>query len=339
MKKVIVIGGFGNIGLGVTKKLLEEGYDVTVVTLPMEGENPVPGTTWIQADRKDSEGFRAAVSKEKYDYVIDFACFFLEDAKMDYELFRDAEHMIVVSSGAVYGALKGNEIPIREYMRRKPDWGYGITKKQAEDFFMEKFDKEGFPITIFRPTVSYGRANMLVRQIGMDNSWVDRIRKGKPIVTGNPYILRNFLYADDAAGAFTGAFRHDWCKGQVYNLGAIRGYDWGTYHRTVMEIIGKEVEMIEIPLAILQANPHFEVSPMITTNYIYNGLYATEKIARDIPEFCPSTDLKTGLTKALEYLDSRNLIPDSDQFTWEDEYIEAQRRAVSYLQGLNERIS
>lgn len=77
---------------------------------------------------------------------------------------------------------------------------------------------------------------MLVRQIGMDNSRADRIHKEKPIVTGNPYILRNFLYADDAMGAFTGAFRHDWCKGQVYNLGAIRGYDWGTYHIAVKQI-------------------------------------------------------------------------------------------------------
>ncbi len=334
MKKVMIIGGFGNIGMGITRALLEEGHDVTVVTLPAEGPNPVPGTKWIQANRKDAEAFKAAVSQEKYDYVIDLACFFLSDAQMDYEVFRDAEHIVMSSSGAVYGPLLGNEIPIKEYTRRLPNWGYGITKKQAEDFFLDKCDKEGFPVTILRPTVTYGRAGMLVRQIGMDNSWVDRIRKGKPIVTGNPFILRNFLYAEDAATAFVGALKHDWCKGQVYNLGAIRGYDWGTYHRTMMEIIGREVDMVEVPLNVLQANPHFEVSPMITTNYVYNGLYDTTKIARDIPEFCPSTDLKTGLTKALEYLEERNLIPNSDEITWEDEYIEAQRRAVVYLQGL-----
>ena len=45
-------------------------------------------------------------------------------------------------------------------------------------------------------------------------------------------------------------------------------------------------------------------------------------------------DLKTGLTKALEYLEERNLIPDSDEMTWEDELIEAQRQSVIYLSGL-----
>lgn len=334
MKRVAVIGGYGNIGLGVTRQLLEQGYEVTVITLPMEGENPVPGTRRIQVDRRDAEGFKRALKGEKFEYAMDFACFTREDAEQDHEIFRDVEHMVAVSTGAAYGPLYGCEIPIREYMRRQPVWGYGITKKEAEDFFFEKFDREGFPITLFRPTVSYGRQRVIVRQIASDNSWIDRIRKGKPIVTGNPYILRNFLYVDDAAGAFTGAIRHDWCKGQAYNLGAMRCYDWGTYHKTMMEILGREVEIVEVPLATLQASPHFEVSPMITTNFIYNGYYAGDKIARDIPEFCPKTDLKTGLTKQLEFLEQNSLIPDSDQLAWEDELIEAQKQSVIYLSNL-----
>lgn len=334
MGKVCVVGGFGNIGLGVTKELLGQGYDVTVVTLPMECENPIPESKWIQADRKDTEGFQNSLKGGGYEYVIDFACFTEEDAKVDYEVFQDVKHLIMVSTGASYGTLPGCEIPIREYMIQRPEWGYGVTKKAAEEFFLDKFRKEGYPITIFRPTVTYGRQNMIVRQIGMDNSWIDRIRKGKPIVTGNPYILRNFLYADDAAGAFAGALNHDWCKGQAYNLGAMRCYDWGTYHKTMMEIIGREVEMIEVPLKTLQASPHFVVSPMITTNFIYNGYYAGDKIARDIPEFCPKTDLKAGLKKTLDYLDARHLIPDSDELTWEDELIEAQRQSIVYLSGL-----
>lgn len=334
MKKTLVIGGFGNLGLGITKALLKQGHDVTVVTLPMAGANPVPEAKWIQADRSDANGFKRALQGGGYEYVIDLACFTADDARMDYELFPDVQHIAVVSTGAAYGPLYGHEIPIREDMKRQPVWGYGITKKAMEDYFIDKFRKEDFPVTLFRPTVSYGRQNTIVRQIGMDNSWVDRIRKGKPIVTGNPYILRNFLYVDDAAGAFVGALKHEWCKGQIYNLGAMRCYDWGTYHRTMMAVIGKEVEMVEVPLKTLQASPHFTVSPMITTNFVYNGFYAGDKIARDIPEFCPQTDLQTGLTRTLEYLERNHLIPDSDELIWEDELIEAQNRSIQYLSEL-----
>lgn len=331
MKKVVVIGGYGNIGLGVTRQLLEQGYEVTVITHHLEGENPVPGTKRIQADRKDMESFKNLIKNENCDFAIDFACYTLEDAQTDYEAFCHVKHMLVVSSGAVYGPLYGVEIPVREYMRRQPKWKYGIEKKEVEDFFFDKFSREGFPVTIFRPTVTYGRQRLIVRQIASDNSWIDRIKKGKPIVTGNPYILRNFLYVDDAAGAFSGALKHDWCKGQAYNLGALRCYDWGTYHRTAMEIIGREVEMIEVPMAVLQASPDFEVSPMITENFIYNGYYAGDKIVRDIPEFSPRTDLKTGLTRQIEFLEKNSLIPDSDKIVWEDKLIEAQRRSAQYF--------
>ena len=339
MKKMCVIGGFGNIGLDVTKALVKNGYDVTVVTLPMAGENPVPETHWLQLDRRDGQAFKDALAGGGYQYVIDFACFTQEDAVLDYETFRDVEHLVMVSSGASYGLLYSAEVPIREYMVQRPVWGYGITKKAAEDFLFDKFRTEGYPVTVFRPTVSYGRQPILPRQIGMDNSWVDRIRKGKPIVTGNPYILRNFLYVEDAVGAFVGVFNHPWCIGQAYNLGAMRCQDWYTYHMAMMEVLGRKVEMIEVPLRTLQASPHFTVSEMITTNYIYNGYYAGDKIARDIPEFCPATDLKSGLAKAVEYLDANHLIPDSDTLTWEDELIAAQNQSVFYLNGLRQKES
>lgn len=334
MKKACIIGGYGNIGLGVTREMAAAGYDVTVITRPSMAENPVPGTQWIQVDRRDGEAFVNAVKNGGYEYVVDFACFTAEDATLDYRAFPGVKHLIMVSSGASYGYLNACDIPIREYTLQKPVWGYGVTKKEAEDFFFDKFRSEGYPVTVFRPTVTYGRQNVIPRQIGMDNSWIDRIRKGKPIATGNPYILRNFLYNDDAAGAFVGAFNHAWCIGQAYNLGAMRCTDWGTYHRTMMEIIGREVEMVEVPIEVQMASPHFEVSPMITTNYLFNGFYSGDKIARDIPEFCPATSLKKGLTKALEYLDAHHLIPDSDAFTWEDELIEAQNCAIRYISSL-----
>lgn len=330
MKKYIM----KRIGLGVTKAMIAAGYDVTVVTRPTSADNPVPDSHWIQVDRTDAAAFTGVLKNGGYEYVINFACFTAADAALDYQTFPQVKHLIMVSSGASYGYLNACEISIREHMVQRPVWGYGVTKKEAEDFLFDKFRTEGYPVTVFRPTVTYGRQNVIPRQIGMDNNWIDRIRKGKPIVTGNLYILHNFLYNDDAAGAFVGAFNHPWCIGQAYNLGAMRCTDWGTYHRTMMEIIGREVEMVEVPVKVQMASPHFEVTPMITTDYLFNGFYAGDKIARDIPEFCPATSLKDGLTKALEYLDSRGLIPNSDAIAWEDEMIEAQERAITYLSSL-----
>lgn len=282
MNKALVIGGFGNIGLGITKLLCQEGYEVTVLTVPEAGENPMPEVRWLQCERRDQEAMEKLMDGNDYEVVIDMACFLESDARQDVTLFPKMEHLVVSSTGAVYGPLHGREIPIREDMERRPDWSYGIAKKAMEDYLMTEHIQHQLPVTIFRPTVTYGRQRAIVRQIGTDNSWIDRIRKGKPIVVGNPYVLRNFLYVDDAATGFVGALKHDWCKGQVYNIGGLKPYDWGTYHQTMMKVLGCEVETVEVPLPMLEACPDFEVSEMITKNFVYNGYYDTTNGSFDI---------------------------------------------------------
>jgi hypothetical protein len=56
-----------------------------------------------------------------------------------------------------------------------------------------------------------------------------------------------------------------------------------------------------------------------------NTLFSGEKIYRDIPEFRPSVDLKTGMVKTIEYMDREGMIPDSDKEGWEDEIIRLQK--------------
>jgi nucleoside-diphosphate-sugar epimerase len=271
--------------------------------------------------------------KGKYDYAIDMIGFTADDARDDHEAFPEIERFVFTSSGAGYGELLSREIPIREdFVSGELRWSYGIHKRAAENFLMEKFLSEKYPVTIIRPTVTYGRQKTIVRQIGSDNVWIDRIRKGKPIVTGNPYLLRNFLYADDAAYAYAGALEYAACIGQAYNMVGLKPYDWGTYHKTMMKVLGREVEMVEIPLQILLAmqNEEFKIGEMITENFQFNGYYSGEKIARDIPEFRERTPLAEGLAKTVAFLDEHGFIPNCDDHLYEDSMI---RKQLSFLSG------
>jgi nucleoside-diphosphate-sugar epimerase len=270
----------------------------------------------------------------KYDYAIDMIGFTEEDAQDDYMAFPEVERMVFTSSGAGYGELLSRELPIKEdFVLGEVRWSYGIHKRKAENFLMGRFLSDKYPIVIIRPTVTYGRQKTAIRQIGSDNVWIDRIRKGKPIITGNPYLLRNFLYADDAAYAYAGALEYTACIGQAYNMVGLKPYDWGIYHRTMMQVLGRDVEMVEIPLQILLAmqNDEFKVGEMITENFQFNGFYSGEKIARDIPEFRERTTLADGLAKAVAFLDEHGVIPNSDDHPYEDEMIRRQRSVSSGL--------
>ena len=326
-KKVMVVGGSGNISSAVVALLIEKGYELSIFTRGQNFIKPHPGARLVLGDRKDRENYVKTMRAVNYDYAIDMIGFNREDAEDDFAAFPGVERFVFTSSGAAYGDLLAREMPIREdFTGGRPVWDYGVNKRAAEDFLLGKFFEKAYPVTIIRPTVTYGRQKSVVRQIGSDTAWIDRIRKGKPIVTGNPYLLRNFLYADDAAWAYAGALEHEACIGQAYNMVGLKPYDWGSYHRAMMQAVGREVEMIEIPLDTLLAmqNDEFKITDMINCNFKFNGFYSGEKIARDIPEFRERTGLAEGLVKTISFLDEHGAIPNSDNYQWEDKAIQIQ---------------
>lgn len=338
MKQALVIGGMGNIGSAVTQELLGRGYDVTVLTRQQAAE--FQGDIHIlRADRRDRRALEAALRGNTFEYVADMACYDAHQARQDLGLFPQLRHLAVVSSGAVYGPLTCDSLPVREEVSRAPRWGYGVQKKLMEDVFFEAWHREKFPVTIFRPTVTYGRQRTLVRQIAADNTWVSRIRRGEPIAVGNGKLLRNFLYVEDAARAFSGAFLHEKCKGQAYNLCSLKPYDWATYHTAMMRVLGREVEMVETPPELLRACPGFPLSEMITENFVYNGYYCGEKIARDIPEFRALIPLEDGLQRTVEWMERAGLLEKTTQNSWEDALIAAQRRAYVFYDREKEKIT
>ena len=112
----------------------------------------------------------------------------------------------------------------------------------------------------------------------------------------------------------------DRCIGQAYNLVRDDYVQFDQYHRTAMEILGKEVPMVGLPLETLLAiDPkRFAIAG---DEFAFNDYYSSEKIYRDIPEFRPKISLKEGMTRVLETLDRDGRIPNSDTMRWEDDLI------------------
>lgn len=327
-KSVMVIGGTGNIGSAVVKQLLEEGYDVSVFA--RHGVKPPCGRfRMVVGDRHDREKFVETMRAGKYDCVIDLSAFTVEDVQDDVRAFPEVERLVFCSTGAVYGQLRASELPIREnYRASRPQWSYGINKRQAEEYLMEQYYAYGYPVTILRPSITYGHGNGLTRQICGDNSWLSRIRAGLPIITGNPHIVRNFLHADDAARAFSGVLKYDICVGQQYNVVGMHPNTWEEYHRAAMKAFGVETELVEMTLDTMLAmqGEGFSVNETFVQSFAYNGYYSGEKIARDVPEFRQTISLEQGVAMAVRELDEKGLIPVITQPSYEDEMIAMQKR-------------
>jgi nucleoside-diphosphate-sugar epimerase len=321
---VCIVGGTGNISTPITKLLLESGHQVTLFNRGQS--NPQPkGVTVIQGDRQNRPAFEAAMQAGKFDAAIDMICFTAEDAHSTVRAFRGIKHLIFTSTVCTYG-VQSDWLPVTEDHPLRPITDYGLNKVAAGRVFMEAFYHEGFPVTIIRPSTTFGPKWNLLRQIAWDASWVDRVKKGKPIVVcGDGRALHQWLYVDDAAPAFAFMLGRERCIGQIYNMMKNEFGSWADYHKTAMQVIGREVELVGVPLATLMAAKTPNVG-ICETIFSHNTVYSPDKLMRDVPEFRPRISLKEGITRVYEAMEREQRIPDSDKETWEDRLIAAQRK-------------
>lgn len=317
--RVVVIGGTGNISESIVRVLLERGHDVTCFNRGISDVLPAE-VRHIKGDRLDRETFEKTMQREKFDAAIDMLCFTAADAESDVRAFAGIGHFVFCSTTCTYG-VDYDWLPVTEDHPQRAFTDYGKNKIAAEQVFLRAYHTTGFPVTIIRPSTTYGNKLGLLRQIGFDFSWLDRIRKGKPIlVSGDGKAIHQFLHVDDAAYGFVGAMERERCIGQAYNLVRDDFVQFDRYHRTAMEIIGREVPMVGLPLdTLLAIDPvRFQIAG---DEFSFNDYYSCEKIYRDIPEFRPKISLKEGMTRVLESLDRAGRIPNSDTMRWEDDLI------------------
>jgi nucleoside-diphosphate-sugar epimerase len=322
--KICVVGGTGNISASFVRLLLEKGHDVTCYNRGQRSIVP-EGARLLVGDRHDRPAFERIMQAEKFDAAYDMICYSYDDALSSIRAFRDVGHFIMCSTVCTYG-IDYEWLPVSEDHPLRPHTDYGRGKVAADAAFLEAYYRAGFPATIIKPSTTYGSQQGMLRQVAWDFSWIDRVRKGKPIlICGDGKALHQHLHVDDAALCFANLPGKPHTIGQTYNM-VRRGFvTWEQYHHTAMRVLGREVELVGVPLADLRTMdiPSFDICAEIFAHNVY---YSAEKLFRDVPEFQPRISLEEGMRQVIAVMDREGRIPNSDEIEWEDRIIAAQRQ-------------
>jgi len=326
--KVCIIGGTGNISSSFVPLLQELGHEVVLFNRGQRAATVPAGVRLIQGDRKERAAFEETMQAGRFDAVIDMICFDADDAHSTVRACRGVRHLVFCSTVCTYG-VDYDWLPVTEDHPLRPISDYGRNKVAAERVFMAAHCQDDFPVTIIRPSTTFGPQWNLLRQVAWEASWVDRVRKGKPIVVcGDGRALHQWLCPDDAAPAFVFALGRDRCVGQTYNMVKREFGTWAQYHRTAMNVIGREVELVGVPLADLVAAEVPDVG-ICESIFSHNTVYSPSRLMRDVPEFQPKVSLADSIERVYDAMQRENRIPDSDSLTWEDNLIAAQRQVAA----------
>lgn len=328
---VLVIGGTGNISREIVRSLLERGHEVSIVT---RGQRPIPdGVRPVTADRSRPEEFEAALRGISPDVVIDMIAYRLEQTEVAVRAFEGrVQQFIHCSTVMTYGP----PIPVLFADESCPlgaRTDYGVNKAKIDRWLLQRHQEHGFPVTIVRPSYTFGEGNNVHRQVGDDGRWISRLRRGLPMLgCGNGDNLFQMLPTRDAGDFFALLAGREGTIGQVYNMVHPSPTPWDAWHRMVMQVVGREVGIVHAPMELLLG-----IDPkrfgVLEQNFGYTQVFSGEKARRDLPEWGPRTNRLEWIAVCLESMDRRGLITDQDTAgdELEDRIIAAMRRVREEL--------
>lgn len=324
--KICVIGGTGNISRSIVIELVKNNHDVYCFNRGLNGDVP-SGAKHIIGDRNNSEFFEKRIQKEAFDYAIDMFCMNSKQALSTIRAFKGVKHLIFCSSTSVYDTNYSLQ-PKNENYPIKPLTKYGLGKAASEEIFINEYKNNKFPVTILRPSMTYGPQLGLYRQISTDPSWIDRIKKGKPIIIcDNGEARCQFMHVKDAANIFVSLLGKKECFGEVYNVVEKKFHTWKEYHFEAMNVIGRKVDLIEVPFKDLLKFkiPRFRVCQDITSNDLY---YNSQKLLEVLPEFRPKISLREGMYEVFKSMEDDGRIYNAFTQNWEDRIIEKKNKGT-----------
>ena len=135
----------------------------------------------ITADVTDEAAVAKALGNQLFDAVVDWIAFTPADVERDIRLFRDrTRQFIFISSASAYQKPVGHYLITESTPLANPYWQYSRNKIACEERLMQAYREEGFPITIVRPSLTYGDTQIVLPI----NSWAEIFYGGGPDAAG-----------------------------------------------------------------------------------------------------------------------------------------------------------
>jgi UDP-glucose 4-epimerase len=290
--KICVTGGSGFIGSHLVQKLLDKGYDVSVLDL----RKPVQDVEWIKKDIRDDLGNVFS----NFDFVFHLAALAnarksSEDPKLCHEinirgtlnvlnaaLTGDVERVLLASSSWVCGAQEGDVVnEMSPFRLDHINTIYGASKIGQELLCFSFYSEyKGPKYTVFRYGIPYGERmwrGLVVR------AFMEMAEKMRVVsIMGDGKQFREFMYVGDLAEGQLHALKPV-AENKIYNLTGGRPI--------TIEEIAKEV-VKHFP-AKIDYIPQARVEPKIKR--VHNWLAENEL------GWIPKTTLEDGIAKCAEW--------------------------------------
>ena len=331
--RVLFVGGTGIISTACTELALERGIEVVHLNRG-SGAHPSPGVRTLVADVHDEKAAQGVLARQKFDAVVDFIAFGPEDIERDIRLFRDrTDHFLFISSASAYKKPLGYWLTSEDTPLSNPLWDYSRNKIAAEERCLRALREEAFPVTIVRPSHTYGDWSMPLALVSWTQPYsaIARWRAGKAnIVPGDGQTLWTITHNSDFAVGLVGLLGRRATVGHAFNIVSDEALTWDEIHRQTAAAAGVECRLVHIATDFLVAcRP--DVEGRLAGDASNTLVFDNGKIKKFVPDFRQSVPFSEGIKRTIAWFDAdrtRQTV-DTEMDAWLDRLIAAYDRGLA----------
>jgi len=304
--KVLFIGGTGIISTACTHLALTRGFHVTVLNRGQR--DGLRGPEQLVADINDPRAAAAALGDQRWDAVVDFISFTPAEIEQRIALLRGRTgQFIFISSASVYQKPLAHYLVTESTPLVNPYWSYSRNKIACEERLQRALQEEAFPMTIVRPSFTYGDTIVPLTLNSWPNTYtaVARMRQGKPvIIPGDGLTLWTMTHNSDFAKGLVGLLGHQGAIGQAFHITSDEVLTWNQIYEAVAEAAGvAKLNAVHIASDFIRA-----CLPAMTEGLLGDkancAVFDNSKIKRFVPEFVATTRFRDGIKRTLAWFDA-----------------------------------
>ena len=342
--KVLLIGGTGTISSAVTRRAEQLGWQIYLLNRgSRKSEFKGPEFKHIECDirNEDSKEIREKLIKAlggsgQFDAAADFFAFNTDHVKKDFEIFnRLCKQYIFISSASAYQKPLSSCVITESTPLANPYWKYSQEKIACEDYLMQMYRQEGFPITIVRPSHTYDERKIPVGIHGVKGSWqvLKRMIDGKPtIIHGDGTSLWTLTHNSDFAYAFARLMGNTHAVGEAVHITSDESVTWNQIYQIIANALNVELKPVHIASDLLAkcSQGIYDFKGSLLGDKAVSVIFDNTKIKRLVPDFCAKVRVDEGLKAAVNnILTNPELQEEDPQFDeWCDKVIAAQEKCV-----------
>lgn len=303
--KVLFIGGTGNISTSVSKLALSKGIDLYLLNRGKTNVD-IPGAKTITADIYNFEEAKTALKNHEWDVVVNWIAFTPEHIKTDLKLFGGkTRQYIFISSASIYQKPPTLPVITESTPLANPFWQYSRDKIACEELLNEVYRKDGFPMTIVRPSHTYDVT--IPVSIGGWNEYtiIDRMKKGKKVIIhGDGNSLWTLTHARDFAKGFVGLLGNQRALGQAINITSDEVLTWNQIYQTVADAAGAELNAVHISSEFIgKIAP--EKKDGLLGDKSHCAIFDNSKIKTLVPDYNATIPFSEGIKETLAWFEEK----------------------------------